>query len=126
MLNNPRQLRNLLYKVGAQSVGAVDDLPFLNGGQAMVQAILEGTSGAASATVLLYGSNDKVCLTSQANAAKETLATFTLSGTGAGLDGTGARADKAFTSIQSPWRYFWAEVTAISGTGARVTLTAGF
>lgn len=119
-------VQNLLSKATATAVGSVAKVPFPNGGQAIFQAILEGTSGAVSATVALYGSNDSLCLESQTNAAKETLVTFSLSGTGNGVDGAGARSDSAVASVQAPYKYFWAEVTAISGTGAQVTLNAAY
>jgi hypothetical protein len=63
-------------------------------------------TGAVSATVLVKASNDSVNFF--------TLATFTLSGATSDADG--------FVSDDS-WRYLRGEVSAISGTGAAVTLT---
>jgi hypothetical protein len=120
-----RQLYTLLSEATTTRSGASTELRFNNGGQAIVQAILEGTSGTVTATVQLYGSNDPICQSNQTNAAAQLIATFSLSGTGAGLDGAGARADSAVASVYAPYRWFWGKVTAISGTGASVYLQAG-
>jgi hypothetical protein len=104
----------------------IKQIHFFDAGQALFQAILEGTSGVVSATVVLYGTNDSACLVSTANAAKETLKTYSLSGTGAGFDGAGARAASDFLALTAPWYYIWAEVTAIAGTGTAVTLTVSY
>jgi head-tail adaptor len=116
----------LLSKQDLPAVGNVVSMPLGANGMAIIQAILEGASGPVSATVLLYGTNDEACLTSQANAAKQLLKTFMLSGTGAGLDGAGPRAANDIVSVTAPYRYFWGEVTAIAGASAKVTLVADY
>ncbi len=78
------------------------------------QASVAGT-GAVTATVKLWGSNAKT--SPNGNTTKATvLSTFTLSGTTTATDG--------FFSFAG-WRFVFGEVTAISGTGAAVTLTQG-
>lgn len=69
------------------------------------QAVVSGT-GAVTATVAIYGSNDGVNW--------ELIATIILSGTASDSDGYVSAA---------PWPQLKAEVTAISGTGAAVTAT---
>lgn len=71
------------------------------------QATVAGT-GAVSATVAIEVSNN--------NTYWVTLATFSLSGTTSNTDG--------FTS-SAPWMYVRANCTAISGTGAVVTVDMG-
>lgn len=72
---------------------------------------------AATATVVVYGS--RVAMASALTAEKITLATLTLSGTGSGNNDTVVDTDAvAVGSHQYP--YVWAEITAISGTGAKV------
>lgn len=71
------------------------------------QATVVGT-GAVTATVVVWVSNDGVHFI--------TLGTITLSGTTSATDGFGTNA---------PWAYLRGEVTAISGTGAAVTLVGG-
>ena len=68
------------------------------------QAVLSGT-GALTATVLVQVSNDAINWM--------TLGTITLSGTTLTSDG--------FTA-EAPWAYVRGNVTAISGTGATITL----
>lgn len=107
----------------ATTTGNPQEVTFNRNGM-VVQAIIRGTSGAVTATAHLYGSNDPAACASDdalvlSNAAKETLATFSLSGTG-----TGAliAANSAVATITAPYRRFWCDVTAISGTGAAVTI----
>lgn len=76
------------------------------------QAMVTGT-GAVSATVLVWGANLDPAST---DAVATLLATFTLSGTTNASDG--------FYSFAG-WQFVYGEVTAISGTGAAVTLTQG-
>lgn len=72
------------------------------------QATVVGT-GAVTATVTIEVSNDGVYTV-------ETVAgTITLSGTTSNSDG--------FVMQNAPWKYVRANVTAISGTGATVTVT---
>ena len=92
--------------------GAGDAKEFLKkeGSAGTFQAIANGASGVFSATVLVQVSND------QEN--WETGITFSLSG-------TATTADTAGNNINAPWKYVRGNVTAISGTGANVTLTMG-
>jgi hypothetical protein len=90
--------------------------------QAIFHCSIEGTSGTVAATVELYGSMDDTIQSSIANAAKSLLATFSLSGTGAGA---GISAASDVWPVAVPYKYFWGKVTAISGTGAQVSLWAG-
>lgn len=76
-------------------------------GRKTFQAKVVGT-GAVTATVKVQVSND--------NSQWIDLGTITLSGTTSASDG--------FVS-DAPWAYFRGNVTAISGTGAAVTLVAG-
>ena len=82
----------------------------LNGKDATFQAIANGTSGAYSATVLVQVSNDGTNW--------ETAITFSLSG-------TATTADSAGDTMSAPWKHVRGNVTAISGTGANVTLYIG-
>jgi hypothetical protein len=75
-------------------------------GGASYQATVSGT-GAVSATIVINVSND--------NANWITMGTITLSGTTTATDG--------FTST-APWAYIQAAITAISGTGATVNVSA--
>ena len=84
--------------------GRYKDSPFTT-----FQAIVTGT-GAVSATVVIDCSNDGT------NWCTTPLGTITLSGTTSNADG--------FTTA-APWKYARARVTAISGTGATVTVTMG-
>jgi hypothetical protein len=77
---------------------------------ATFQATVVGT-GAVTATVDIEVSNDGV------NVIDTVAGTITLSGTTSHSDG--------FTTQHSPWKYVRANVTAISGTGATVTVTMG-
>jgi len=77
---------------------------------ATFQATVEGT-GAVAATVEIQVSNDGV------NACSTAAGTITLSGTTSASDG--------FVTQNSPWKYVRAEVTAISGTGATVSVQMG-
>ena len=73
------------------------------------QATVVGT-GAVTATVVIDVSNDGT------NWVATPMGTITLSGTTSSSDG--------FTS-SAPWKYVRARVTAISGTGATVTVVMG-
>jgi hypothetical protein len=81
------------------------------GGRCTFQAVANGTSGAFATTVLVQVSNDNVNFI--------TLGAISLSGTA-----TTAATDGFATT--APWRYVVGNVSAISGTGANVTLTMGF
>lgn len=78
-----------------------------HGGRATFQAVANGTSGAFSATVLVQVSNDDTNW--------ETLGTITLSGTATTAESDGFASD-------APWAHVRGNVTALSGTGAYVTL----
>ena len=85
------------------------------------QAWITGTSGTITATVVIYGSNDATVETSPIIAAKTLLFTSsTLSGTGVGV-GT-AVATETFV-VNTQYRYYIANTTAISGTDATVSLS---
>jgi hypothetical protein len=73
------------------------------------QATVTGT-GAVTGTVIVEGSLDGV------NAVATALATIPLSGTTAYADG--------FVT-EAPWKYVRARVTAITGTGASITVLMG-
>ena len=79
-----------------------------------------GTSGPLSATIELYGTNDPYSTVSTDDAAKQLLATVSLSGT------AGTRVDVAadqYTFHQlSHFEFFFVKVTAISGTDATVSV----
>ena len=79
----------------------------MRAGRKSFQAFLTG-SGAVTSTVLIQGSND--------NSSWLTLATISLSGTGSASDG--------FVSDEA-WLYHRANVSAISGTSAAVTIIGG-
>jgi hypothetical protein len=111
----------LLSGALAQVVGTPRTVPVARQG-IVFQAILKGTaSQSVSATVRLYGSNDPlVCGGDTTNCCKETLATYSLSGTAA----SGGLADSGVWLVTAPYSRFWGEVTAIAGTGAAVYLIA--
>lgn len=75
-------------------------------GRRSIQVGVAGT-GAVSATVKIYGCNDGRFLVN--------VMTITVSGTNSATDA----AQDDF-----PWEYYVAEVTAVSGTGALVSVTA--
>ena len=110
----------LLDNVLVTGLGSPTGIQFLIN-NIVFEASLSGTSGACSATVQLFGSNDPLANTNQANSAKELLATFTLSGTGSGA---GISINSSYWGMNLPFLNFWGNVTAISGTGAAVSLWA--
>jgi hypothetical protein len=77
--------------------------------QTTFQGIVAGT-GVVTATIIIDCSNDGT------NWCSTALGTITLSGTTSATDG--------FTT-SAPWKYVRARVTAISGTGAVVTVLRG-
>ena len=83
------------------------EAPFIS-----VQAWLSSAGG--SATVLIKGSNDPRAFNDPANAALDTIATFTLSGA----------SDQAGFRDAVPYKHVLAEVTAIAG-GAIVNSNLG-
>lgn len=74
------------------------------------QASIAGT-GAVTATVIIEGSNEGV------SGNFMTIATFSLSGT---------TTDSLGFVSQAKWAFVRARMTAITGTGAAVTVTMGF
>jgi disulfide bond formation protein DsbB len=92
---------------GATATGAGTTYGPATSGEKTFQAVVTGT-GAVTATVLIQVSNN---VSTQGWA---TLGTITLSGTTTATDG--------FAS-QGAWAYYRANVTAISGTSATVTVT---
>lgn len=101
-------LGRALVKIGGAAT-AVDASPVFvgNPANATLQAVLTGT-GAVSATINWYGSNDGVT--------GVLLGTTSLSGTNSDSDGLAPLAQ---------WPYIGKQVTAISGTSASVACTAG-
>src|SRR5574341_2342191 len=99
------RVATLLSGVTTISTGAAGG-PAL-AGKKTFQAVVAGT-GAVSATVKVQGSNDGDNWVD--------IATITLAGTTSAKDGFAADA---------PWAYYRGDVTAISGTGAAVTLNVG-
>jgi hypothetical protein len=107
----------LLNGVTADGVGSV--VSSFPQGTRVFQVKLGGTSGTVSASVKLYATNDALCLTDQTGCAQKLLTTFVLSGTaGANAD---IAADTNFYEVTSPWKYYWMEVTGLTGTGAKVS-----
>lgn len=98
-------VRDLL--VGATTT-ATGDWKFKDAPQSAIQASVVGT-GAVSATVVIEVSNDA------SYAVATPLGTITLSGTTSSSDG--------FTT-DAPWKYMRARISAISGTGATVFVSA--
>lgn len=93
---------------GVTSTGAGDAVPVGHGGRLSFHASVAGT-GAVSGTVKIQGSND--------GSTWVDLSTLTLSGTDSDAAG----------SQESAMAYLWvrANLTAVSGTGATVTVTMG-
>ena len=97
----------LLNGVTATGAGAGVAINTPPEGSATFQAVVAGT-GVVQATVNVEVSNN--------NTDWEVAATISLNGT--------TRAHDGF-SMSAPWAYVRGNVTAISGTGAAVTLTKG-
>lgn len=85
------------------------DWKYKDGTEASYQAVVSGT-GSVTATVVIEVSNDGI------NAINTPLGTIVLSGTTTDSDG--------FTS-NAPWKYVRARVSAISGTGATISVNTG-
>lgn len=94
---------------GGETTTGAKTLKFKDAPLSSFQATVLGT-GAVTATVEIEGSNDGAywCDTP--------LGTITLSGTTSHTDG--------FT-VNAPWKYVRANITAISGTGANVSVLMG-
>lgn len=85
------------------------DWKYKDAPKATIQATVSGT-GAVGATVVIEVSNDGV------NALGTSAGTITLSGTTSASDG--------FVT-DSSWKYIRARITAVSGTGAAVSVNMG-
>lgn len=104
-------------KIGTLISGAIATGPGATAGPAQAgektfQAVVTGT-GTVSATIVIEVSNDPITqgwITSTGTP----LGTITLTGTTTATDGF---------ATQAAWAYYRANVTAISGTGAAVTVT---
>jgi hypothetical protein len=107
MARTPLAQVSLLSGVTTVSTSSTADMASFDGDERNFVAHISGT-GAVSATVLVEVSNNNVHFF--------TLATIELSGTTSATDG--------FVSDES-WQFIRGRVTAISGTGAAVTLTMG-
>lgn len=81
-------------------------------GDCTYQASILGTAGAQTATVIIEGSNEE-----QPGGNFLAIGTITLSGTSSDSQG--------FVS-QAKWGFVRARLTAITGTGAAVTVTMGY
>jgi len=99
-------VRNLFAEPGKTTTGA-GNLLYKDSPNTTFQVVLTGT-GALTATVVIEFSNDGTNVV--------TGATFSLSGTTTVTDGV---------TINSPWKYVRANVTAISGTSANVQVYVG-
>lgn len=97
----------MIYLLNAATEAATGAAVPMFGATRTVQSSVTGT-GAVTATVLIEVSND--------GANFELADTHTLSGT---------TSDSAGNAYSGNWTYMRARLTAISGTGAAVTVTAG-
>jgi hypothetical protein len=105
------QVRNLLVAATATGYGSAYEV--VGGEYRTFQAYGATTASTGAATIKIYGSNED---TQSTNALIE-LGTITLTlGTTVTADGFASNA---------PWRFVTARVTAISGTGASVTVNVG-
>lgn len=108
-MNVQIKLGSVLTVLAAQNAIGDGMAQYKDSPKSAFQATVVGT-GAVTATVVLEASNDgKYWLATP-------LGTITLSGNGAASDG--------FTS-DAPWKFVRARVTALTGTGASVTVTMG-
>ena len=98
-----------LLGAGVTTTGAGSWL-YKDSPNATFQGTVVGT-GAVTATITIEVSNDALYTVSTV------AGTITLSGTTSHSDG--------FVTSNAPWKYVRANVTAISGTGATVTVTMG-
>ena len=101
-------VRNMFPDAGVTTT-ATSNWVYKDAPKTTIQAIVVGT-GAVTATIVIDVSNDST------NWCSTVLGTITLSGTTSNSDG--------FTT-DAPWKYMRARVTAISGTGATVTVLYG-
>jgi hypothetical protein len=105
------KIRTSTILSGATATGAGDSV--VSEGSSVFHAAGTTSSGAGSATILIQGSNDPT------NADWVTLATIGI--TLATTIATGV-SDGAPISKDAPWAYVRAYVSAISGTGAAVSV----
>ena len=87
----------------------------------LFQAWIDGNSGVAG-TVELYGSNDQRALQTPDIAAAQKLSTITFVGSGTGPL---APPESFVIPVELPYGYFFARITAISGTNAAISVIAG-
>jgi hypothetical protein len=105
------QVRNLFDS--RTSTGYSSAYEVVGGEYRTFQAYGSTSSGSGAATVIIYGSNEDT----QSTNALVQLGTITLTlGTTVSADGFASNA---------PWRFITARVSAISGTGAAVTVNVG-
>lgn len=104
------QVATTTLSSGVTATGAQGWVRRNGNGMSTFQAVVTGT-GAVTATVLLEVSNDGT------NAISPGMGTIGLSGTTTASDGF---------AVLAPWAFVRANVTAISGTGAAVTVTEGY
>lgn len=102
----PYNIQNIFTNA---TTNATSSYIFANNFTNVVQASISGT-GAVSATVTIYGSIYKQ------NTGGVSAAVLTLSGTNTASTGT---------ALTNPWPYYYAVITAITGTSAKVTCDIG-
>lgn len=103
------QTYTLLAAVTVTGAGSATSVP--TGDQIVFQADGTTSAGSGAATIKIYGSRNN------STTAGVLLGTITLTlGTTSTMDGFASEA---------PWSFVWAEVTAISGTTATVTVKVG-
>jgi hypothetical protein len=112
----------VLLNASGDATSAAESIP-INKTSITFHAILRGTTGSVSSTVVIYGSNDPLAFASPAdlaNAGKEVLATLSMSGTGATV--TACDSDKVV--VTAPYQRYWATVSSTTGTGCNTTVVA--
>lgn len=105
-ISNFKSILTLLNQAIVTGVSAAIASPI---GSKTLKASITGT-GAVSSTIQIYGNNDN------SNSTGVLLMTITLSGTNSAVDGSVLTAE---------WPYLYANITAISGTSAAVTVNLG-
>lgn len=112
----------MLTNATATGIGTSTQLSAAAGTATKAECVYLATLGAdnaiaATATVKIYGS--RIAMASAGAADKITLATLTLSGTGVTNNDTIVSTDAVAVGAHF-YPYIWAEVTAITGAGAKV------
>ena len=103
-MTNAIKRASLLTDITATKKGDAQSIDKDGDSNRVYKATVTGT-GAVAATIVIYG-NDV-----ESNSGGVALGTITLSGTTSASDGFASNA---------PWAYVYADLTAISGTGAKV------